>query len=336
MHTVTLIPGDGIGPEISQATVDVLSATGVKIEFEKILAGESAVEKGEPPLSALVLDSIRKNKVAIKGPLTTPVGFGFRSVNVTLRQELRLYAGVRPAVSFPGSPTKYEDIDLVMIRENTEGLYSGIEHWVGEDRMAAESIRIITRKASERIVKFAFEYAKTHNRKKVTAIHKANILKNTCGLFLEVAREVAKGYKEIEFEDKIVDNMAMQLVKKPQEYDVLVTTNLFGDILSDLCAGLIGGLGLAPSANMGEGIAVFEPVHGSAPKYAGQDKVNPCACILSGAMMLEHLGEKEAGKKIVKAVADVIKEGKTLTYDLDGTAKTSEMTHAIIQKVKSC
>ncbi|MDI6735250.1 MAG: isocitrate/isopropylmalate dehydrogenase family protein [bacterium] len=333
MYTVTLIPGDGIGPEITEAMVDVLSATGVKIEFEKVLAGESAVEKGETPLPALVLDSIRKNKVAIKGPLTTPVGFGFRSVNVALRQELNLYAGVRPAVSFPGSPTKYENIDLVMIRENTEGLYSGIEHFIDQDKTIGESIRVISRKGSERIVKFAFEYALSHNRKKVTCIHKANILKVTCGLFLQVAREIAKGYPQITFEDKIVDNMAMQLVKNPQEYDVLVTTNLFGDVLSDLCAGLIGGLGLAPSANIGEEIAVFEPVHGSAPKYAGQDKVNPCACILSGAMMLEHLGEKEAGKRIVKAVADVIKEGKTLTYDLGGTAKTSEITRAIIQKI---
>ncbi|MFH1562817.1 MAG: isocitrate/isopropylmalate dehydrogenase family protein [Nitrospirota bacterium] len=335
MYTVTLIPGDGIGPEITEAMVDVISATGVKIEFEKVLAGESAVEKGNTPLPASVLDSIRKNKVAIKGPLTTPVGFGFRSVNVSLRQELNLYAGVRPAVSFPGSPTKYENINLVMIRENTEGIYSGIEHFVDQDKTIGESIRIISRKGSERIVKFAFEYAIANGRKKVTCIHKANILKVTCGLFLQVAREIAQQYPQIAFEDKIVDNMAMQLVKKPQEYDVLVTTNLFGDILSDLCAGLIGGLGLAPSANIGEGIAVFEPVHGSAPKYAGQDKVNPCACILSGAMMLEYLGEKEASKKIVKAVADVIKEGKILTYDLGGTAKTSEMTRDIIQKVKS-
>ncbi len=333
MYTVTLIPGDGIGPEISKAMVEVLSATGVKIEFEKVLAGESAVEKGETPLPALVLDSIKKNKVAIKGPLTTPVGFGFRSVNVALRQELNLYAGVRPAISFPGSPTNYENIDLVMIRENTEGLYSGIEHFVDQDKTIGESIRVISRKGSERIVRFAFEYALAHGRKKVTCIHKANILKVTCGLFLQVAREIAKQYPQIIFEDKIVDNMAMQLVKKPQEYDVLVTTNLFGDVLSDLCAGLIGGLGLAPSVNMREEIAVFEPVHGSAPKYAGQDKVNPCACILSGAMMLEHLGEKEAAQRIVKAVANVIKEGKIVTYDLGGTAKTSEMTHAIIQEI---
>lgn len=334
MYTVTLIPGDGIGPEITESMVNVLSATGVKVEFEKVLAGETAVKNGETPLPALVLDSIRKNKVAIKGPLTTPVGFGFRSVNVALRQELNLYAGVRPAVSFPGSPAKYENIDLVMIRENTEGLYSGIEHFVDQDKTIGESIRVISRKGSERIVKFAFEYALSHNRKKVTCIHKANILKVTCGLFLQVAREIAEQYPQITFEDKIVDNMAMQLVKNPQEYDVLVTTNLFGDILSDLCAGLIGGLGLAPSANMGEKIAVFEPVHGSAPKYAGQDKVNPCACILSGAMMLEHLGEKEAGKRIVKAVAEVIKEGKILTYDLGGTAKTSAITQALIQKLR--
>jgi len=335
MYTVTLIPGDGIGPEITTSMVKVVKATGLDIKFEKVLAGESALEKEKTPLPGSVLDSIKKNKVAIKGPLTTPVGFGFRSVNVGLRQELNLYAGVRPAISFPGSPSKYQNIDLVLIRENTEGLYCGIEHFVDAQRTAGESIRIITRGASERILKFAFEYALTHNRKKVTCIHKANILKVTCGLFLEVAREIALEYPQIEFEDRIVDNMAMQLVKKPEQYDVLVTTNLFGDILSDLCAGLVGGLGLAPSANMGDEVVIFEPVHGSAPKYAGQDKVNPCACILSGAMMLEYLGEKEMAKRIVKAIAEVIKEGKFLTYDLGGTSKTSQMTEAIIQKLKS-
>lgn len=333
MYTVTLIPGDGIGPEIIQAMVKVIESLGVDIKFERVLAGESALETEKTPLPTSVLDSIRKNKVAIKGPLTTPVGFGFRSVNVGLRQELNLYAGVRPAISFPGSPSKYQNIDLVMIRENTEGLYCGVEHFVDADKTAGESICITTRKASERIVKFAFEYAVAHNRKKVTCIHKANILKVTCGLFLEVARKIAEQYPQIEFEDKIVDNMAMQLVKKPEEYDVLVTTNLFGDILSDLCAGLVGGLGLAPSGNIGDGIAVFEPVHGSAPKYAGQDKVNPCACILSGAMMLEYLGEKEQAKRIVKAIAEVIKEGTSLTYDLGGTSKTSQITEAIIQKL---
>lgn len=335
MYTVTLIPGDGIGHEITQAMVKVVEASGVEIKFEKVVAGEETLEKENTPLPTYVLDSIRKNKVAIKGPITTPVGWGFRSVNVALRQELNLYAGVRPAVSFPGSPTLYENIDLVVIRENTEGLYCGIEHFIDSEKTIGESIRVISRKASERIVKFAFEYAIAHNRKKVTCIHKANILKITCGLFLDVAREIAQQYPQIEFEDKIVDNMAMQLVKKPQEYDVLVTTNLFGDILSDLCAGLVGGLGLAPSANMGDDIAVFEPVHGSCPKYAGQDKVNPSACILSGAMMLEYLGEKSASKKIINAIKEVIKEGKTLTYDLGGTAKTSQMTQAIIQKLKS-
>jgi isocitrate dehydrogenase (NAD+) len=335
MYTVTLIPGDGIGPEITQAMVKVVEACGVDVKFEEVLAGEVVIEKENTPLPTYVLDSIRKNKVAIKGPITTPVGSGFRSVNVALRQELNLYAGVRPAISFSGSHSKYEDIDLVVIRENTEGLYSGIEHFVTPEKTIGESIRVISRPASERIIKFAFEYAIAHNRKKVTCIHKANILKVTCGLFLEVAREIASLYPQIEFEDKIVDNMAMQLVKKPQEYDVLVTTNLFGDILSDLCAGLVGGLGLAPSANIGDDIAVFEPVHGSAPKYAGQDKVNPCACILSAAMMLEYLGEKSASKKIVNAIAEVIKEGKFLTYDLGGAAKASQMTHAIIQKLKS-
>ncbi len=333
MYTVTLIPGDGIGPEITDAMVKVIEATGVDIKFDRVFAGECILEKENTPLPTSVLDSIRKNKVAIKGPVTTPVGFGFRSVNVALRQELNLYAGVRPAVSFPGTPCRYENIDLVMIRENTEGLYSGIEHFIDREKTIGESIRVISRKASERIIKFAFEYAIAHDRRKVTCIHKANILKVTCGLFLEVAREIAPLYPQIEFEDKIVDNMAMQLVKKPEEYDVLVTTNLFGDVLSDLCAGLVGGLGLAPSGNMGDEMAVFEPVHGSAPKYTGQDKVNPCACILSGAMMLEYLGEKETAKRIVNAIAGVIKEGKTLTYDLGGVSKTSQMTESIIQKL---
>lgn len=313
----------------------VVEATGTDIKFEEVLAGETALKTENTPLPDSTLASIRKNKVAIKGPLTTPVGSGFRSVNVALRQELNLYAGVRPAVSFPGAPCRYENIDIVMIRENTEGLYSGIEHFLDREKTIGETIRVISRKASERIIKFAFEYAVAHNRRKVTCIHKANILKVTCGLFLQIAREIAPLYPQIEFEDKIVDNMAMQLVKKPEEYDVLVTTNLFGDVLSDLCAGLVGGLGLAPSGNMGDEMAVFEPVHGSAPKYTGQDKVNPCACILSGAMMLEYLGEKESAKRIVNAIADVIKEGKILTYDLGGTSKTSQMTEAIIQKLKS-
>lgn len=334
MYKVTLIPGDGIGPEVVNATLKVLEATGVKFEFEEVVAGEAALKSFGTPLPEEVLDSIRRNGVALKGPITTPVGYGFRSVNVGLRQTLDLYANLRPARSFEGVNSRYEDVDLVVVRENTEGLYSGIERFVGKGQNHAESVNVITRRGSERIVRFAFDYAVEERRRKVTAVHKANILKTTGGLFLKVAREVAERYPEIEFEDRIVDNMAMQLVKNPNQFDVIVTTNLFGDILSDLCAGLIGGLGLAPSANMGDEIAVFEPVHGSAPKYTGLNKVNPTATILSGALMLSHLGERRASKKVVDAVSEVIKEGKATTYDLGGTAKTSEMADEIVSKMK--
>lgn len=334
MYRVTLIPGDGIGPEVTDAAKEVVKATGVMIRWEVKEAGEKTLKEMGTPIPDQVLDSIRKNRVALKGPITTPVGEGFRSVNVALRKELDLYAGVRPARSFEGGPGRYKDVDLVVIRENTEGLYSGVEHFVDKERSCAESIRIITRKASERIIRFAFDYARRERRKKVTLIHKANILKTTCGLFLEVGREISRSYKKIEFEDRIVDNMAMQLVKKPEEYDVLVCTNLFGDILSDLASGLVGGLGMTPGANIGEEVAVFEPVHGSAPKYAGKDKVNPTATILSCALMLKHLGEKRAAKRVVKAVQEVIKEGKHLTYDLGGRAGTKEMTEAIVSKIK--
>ncbi|MFQ6135733.1 MAG: isocitrate/isopropylmalate dehydrogenase family protein [Candidatus Hydrothermarchaeales archaeon] len=334
MYKVTLIPGDGIGPDVVNATLKVLEATGVKFEFEEVVAGEAALKSFGTPLPEEVLDSIRRNGVALKGPITTPVGYGFRSVNVGLRQTLDLYANLRPARSFEGVNSRYEDVDLVVVRENTEGLYSGIERFVGKGQNHAESVNVITRRGSERIVRFAFDYAVEERRRKVTAVHKANILKTTGGLFLKVAREVAERYPEIEFEDRIVDNMAMQLVKNPNQFDVIVTTNLFGDILSDLCAGLIGGLGLAPSANMGDEIAVFEPVHGSAPKYTGLNKVNPTATILSGALMLSHLGERRASKKVVDAVSEVIKEGKATTYDLGGTAKTSEMADEIVSKMK--
>lgn len=333
MHRVTLIPGDGIGPEISDAARRVIDASGVDIQWEVVEAGEKVMEKEGTPLPEYVLESIRKNKVALKGPITTPVGTGFRSVNVALRKALDLYANLRPARSYPGTKARYDNIDLVVVRENTEDLYAGVEHMVGED--AGESIKIITRKASERIVRFAFEYARREGRKKVTAVHKANIMKYTDGLFLECARNVAQDYPDIEFEDRIVDNMSMQLVMKPELYDVLVMPNLYGDILSDICAGLVGGLGLAPGANIGDEIALFEPVHGSAPKYAGQNRVNPGAIILSGVLMLKHLGEKEAAEKVEKAFTEVLAEGVHVTYDLGGSAGTSEMADAIVEKLKN-
>ena len=334
-HTVTLIPGDGIGPEVSSAMQRVVEATGVDIEWDVQQAGEAALESYGTPLPEHVLASVRRNKVGIKGPVTTPVGKGFRSVNVALRKALDLYANVRPARTIPGVSSRYEDIDLVIVRENTEGLYAGIEHDVIPGQ-ASEAIRIITRRASERVVRFAFEYARANGRNLVTAVHKANILKLTDGLFLRTAQEVAKGYADIQFNDRIVDNMCMQLVQRPHEYDVLVLPNLFGDIVSDLCSGLVGGLGVTPGANMGDDLAVFEPVHGSAPKYSGQNKVNPTATIRCGAWMLRYLGEAEAAERIESAVARVIAEGDRVTYDLkprrdDPTAVgTREMADAII------
>jgi len=325
---VTLIPGDGVGPEIVEACVQVIEASGAMVEWEVREAGEKVMEEYGTPLPNEVLDSIRAHGVALKGPITTPVGSGFRSVNVALRQELDLYANLRPARSMVGVRSPYQGIDLVVIRENTEDLYAGIERMVDED--TAESVKLITRRASERICRFAFEYARREGRRKVTAVHKANILKFTDGLFLEVARQVAGEYPDIEFEDRIVDNMAMQLVQKPHLYDVLVLPNLYGDIISDLCAGLVGGLGVAPSANVGEDIAVFEPVHGSAPKYTGMNKVNPTAQILSGVLMLRHIGQREEADRIQRAVEKVIAEGRTVTYDLGGDAGTMEMARAII------
>ena len=332
MHQITLIRGDGTGPEIVAATLDVLAATGVKIAWEEAIAGESALEECGTALPEETLLSLRKTRVGLKGPLTTPIGSGFRSINVALRRALDLYVNLRPAKSYPGVRSPYRDIDLVVVRENTEDLYSGVEHRVGDD--AAESIKIITRSASERIVRYAFEYARREGRRKVTAVHKANILKLSDGLFLEAARSMASQYPDIEFEERIVDNMAMQLVQKPHIYDLMVMPNLYGDILSDLCAGLVGGLGLAPSANIGEGSALFEPVHGSAPKYRGQDRVNPSAMILSAALMMRHLGEEDAADGIEQAVAEVLREGKTLTYDLGGDAGTAAMGRAIAEKVK--
>ncbi len=330
-HNITLIPGDGIGPEISDAARRVIDAAGVDINWEVVEAGEAVIPQYGTPLPDYVIDSIKKNKVALKGPLTTPVGKGFRSVNVTLRQELNLYANVRPAKTLPGIATRFENVDLIVVRENTEDLYAGIEHRVGRD--AAESIKIITREASERIARYAFELAVKQGRKKVTAVHKANIMKLSDGLFLESARNIASEYPQIEFEDMIVDAMCMKLVQTPEKYDVLVLPNLYGDIVSDLCAGLVGGLGVAPGANIGEDAAVFEPVHGSAPKHAGHNRINPLAIIMSGVLMLQHIGENEAAQRINKAIISVLQEGKSLTYDLGGNTSTSGMADAIIAKL---
>jgi len=333
-QTVTLIPGDGIGPELAEATRRVLDASGVKLEWEVMDAGEAVMAKEGTPLPQRVLDSILRNKIAIKGPITTPVGVGFRSVNVALRQTLGLYANLRPVRSIPGLKTRYDDVDLVIVRENTEDLYAGIEHMVGPD--AAESIKIITRAASERIARFAFEYAVANGRSKVTAVHKANIMKFSDGLFLESCRTIASQYEgKIGFEDRIVDNMCMQLVQKPELYDVLVLPNLYGDIVSDLCAGLVGGLGVAPGANIGTEAAVFEAVHGSAPKYAGQNKANPTALMLSGVLMLRHLGEQAAAQRVEDAVRGVIAEGRSVTYDLGGSAGTSGFADAIVARLES-
>ena len=331
-YTVTLIPGDGIGPELARATVTVLEATGLSFEWRQVEAGESQIAIHGTPLPENVLESIRETRVALKGPITTPVGVGFRSVNVSLRQALDLYANLRPARSMKGVPTRYEDVDLVIVRENTEDLYAGIEHMVGPD--AAESIKIITRFASERIARFAFDYAVANGRHKVTAVHKANIMKLSDGLFLESCRTVAADYAgRIEFEDRIVDNMCMQLVQKPNLYDVLVLPNLYGDIVSDLAAGLVGGLGVAPGANIGTKAAVFEPVHGSAPKYAGKDIANPTALILSGALMLRHLGETAAADRVEMAVREIIAEGQTVPRDLGGETGTQGFAAAVAERV---
>jgi isocitrate dehydrogenase (NAD+) len=331
---VTLIPGDGIGPELAEATRRVLDASGVKFDWEVVAAGEAVMAKEGTPLPQYVLDSILRNKVALKGPITTPVGEGFRSVNVGLRQALGLYANLRPVRTIPGLKTRYDDVDLVIVRENTEDLYAGVEHRVGPD--AAESIKIITRAASERIARFAFDYAVANRRRKVTAVHKANIMKLSDGLFLESCRTVAAGYEgKVEFEDRIVDNMCMQLVQKPQLYDVLVLPNLYGDIVSDLAAGLVGGLGVAPGANIGTEAAVFEAVHGSAPKYAGQNKANPTALMLSGVLLLRHIGEQAAAERVEDSIRAVIAEGRTVTYDLGGSAGTSDFADAIVARLES-
>ncbi|HYM52414.1 MAG TPA: isocitrate/isopropylmalate family dehydrogenase [Candidatus Dormibacteraeota bacterium] len=333
-YAVTLIPGDGIGPELAEATVGLLEATGIAFEWDSQTAGEATIADEGTPLPDRVIESIRRNGVAIKGPITTPVGSGFRSVNVGLRLALELYANVRPARSMAGVESRYSDVDLIIVRENTEDLYAGIEHRVGPD--AAESIKIITRAASQRIARYAFEYAVRNGRQKVTAVHKANIMKLSDGLFLESCQQIAAEYDgRIAFEDRIVDNMCMQLVQKPETYDVLVLPNLYGDIVGDLAAGLVGGLGVAPGANIGEHAAVFEPVHGSAPKYAGQNKANPTALMLSGALMLRHLGETDAADRVETAVRTVIAEGQTVTQDLGGSAGTREFALAVVERLRS-
>jgi isocitrate dehydrogenase (NAD+) len=333
-YQVTLIPGDGIGPEISAAAREVLEATGVAFEWDEQTAGEATLASEGTPLPDRVIDSIRRTRVALKGPITTPVGKGFRSVNVALRQALTLYANVRPARSIIGVDSRYANVDLVIVRENTEDLYAGIERWISDDQ--AESIKIITRGASERIARYAFEYAVRNGRKVVTAVHKANIMKLTDGLFLDSCRRVAADYEgRIGFQDRIVDNMCMQLVQKPEAYDVLVAPNLYGDIISDLAAGLVGGLGLAPGANIGEEAAVFEAVHGSAPKYAGQDRANPTALILSGALLLRHIGETAAGAAVEEAVRAVIGEGAIRTADLGGTSGTRAYGQAVAARVQA-
>lgn len=354
-YRITLIPGDGTGPELAGAARLAIDATGVDIDWQVREAGVDVMEKAGTPLPPETLASIRENRVALKGPITTPIGTGFRSVNVALRKELGLYACLRPAKSYRGVRSRYEDVDLVIVRENTEDLYAGVE-WergspeaqqvvaMGQGRIragSAISIKPISWEGSTNIVRFAFDYAVENNRRKVTAVCKANIMKFTDGLFYEAARAVAKEYDgRIEYEERLVDNMCMQLVQKPELYDVMVMPNLYGDILSDLCAGLVGGLGVAPGANLGPDCAVFEPVHGSAPRYAGQNKVNPTALILSGALMLRHIGEREAGDRLENAVAAVIAEGRDVTYDMkpdrdDPTAVgTREMAEAIARELR--
>jgi isocitrate dehydrogenase (NAD+) len=358
-HRVTLIPGDGTGPELTEATRRVLEATGVDFDWDIRHAGTDVMdEHGGNPLPDHVLDSIRENGVALKGPITTPVGGGFRSVNVGLRKALALYAQVRPCKSYPGVRSRYSNVDLIVVRENTEDLYAGVEFEEGTEdaddlldwlagkgypelrRDSGISIKPISESGTRRIVQFAFDYARANGRRDVTAVHKANIMKFTDGLFLHVARDVAEENADVTFQDRIVDNLSMQLVQRPEEYDVLVLPNLYGDIVSDLCAGLIGGLGLAPGANFGDGVAVFEPTHGSAPKYAGQNKVNPMAMMLSGVLMLRHLGDGAAAERLESAIAEVIAEGRSVTYDMkptrdDPTAVgTSEVADAIIEKLE--
>jgi isocitrate dehydrogenase (NAD+) len=333
--TVTLIRGDGIGPEVMDAAVRAVDATGAGLQWERAEAGAGAIPTHGSPLPESTIASIRKNSVCFKGPLATPIGGGYRSVNVGLRQEFDLYANVRPALSFVGHVTRYDKVDLVVVRENTQGEYSGIEHFIDPTKSAAEAISIITRFGCDRIVRFAFEYARAHKRKRVTLVHKANILKMTSGLFLQVGREIAQQYTDVQFDDIIVDNCAMQLVRDPTRFDIIVTTNLFGDILSDLTAGLVGGLGLIPGANIGENAAIFEAVHGTAPDIAGKGIANPTAAMMAGSMMLERLGQKDRGVRLEAAVRRCIAKGKDLTPDLGGTGTTESFTHRVIAELES-
>jgi len=354
-YKITLIPGDGIGPEVVKAAKRVLEATGIEFYWDLAIAGEGAQDIFGTPLPDYVLESILRNKVALKGPITTPVGHGFRSVNVALRRALDLYACLRPAKTYPGAPTPYQGVDIVVVRENTEDLYAGIEferrspqaakliqliREVKPDGIREDtgfSLKIASETGTRRIVKFAFEYARINGRKKVTAVHKANIIRASDGLFLDVAREVAKDYSDIQFDDVIIDTLCMRLVRGPQQFDVIVLPNLYGDLVSELCAGLVGGLGMAPGANIGDGIAVFEPTHGSAPKYSGQNKINPMAMMLSGVMMLRYLGEGEAANRLERAIAAVIAEGRSVTYDLKPNSNppvgTSQVADAVIEKL---
>ena len=330
--TVTLIPGDGIGPEVTSAAVQLLKAAGAGLEWEEVEAGEIAISKYGKPLPDQVLESVRKNKVALKGPLTTAVAKGFPSANVELRQRMETYASLRPVKNTPGIESRFGDVDLIIVRENTEGLYSGLEHTITEG--VTQSLKIITRKASTRIAHFAFEYAKKWNRKKVTTAHKANILKVSDGLFLKTCQQVAQEYPDIRHEDMIVDNLAMQLVLRPESLDVMLLTNLYGDIVSDLCAGLVGGLGLVPGANIGKEYAVFEAVHGSAPDIAGKNKANPLAVFFSSLLMLEHLHMEDTAERIRNAIYKVTSEGTVLTPDLGGSASTTEFTETVIQALE--
>lgn len=331
MRKVTLIPGDGVGPEIAAAVQEIFMAAQAPVEWEICQAGQAGIDAVGNPLPEATAASIRTNGLALKGPLTTQIGKGYRSINVTLRQNFDLYCNLRPVKSLAGITSRYENIDLVIFRENTEDLYAGVEHAVGDD--AAESIKIITRKASLRIAEAAFQYAVKHNRQKVTAVHKANIMKLSDGLFLACAREVAAKYPAIQYEEVIVDNMCMQLVVRPETYDILLAPNLYGDIISDLCAGLVGGLGVVPGANIGAECAIFEAVHGTAPDIAGQNIVNPIAMLRSALLLLAHIGEAELAARIEAAAAAVIAEGITVTPDLGGTASTQQMTQAIIAKL---
>ena len=335
MHAVTLIKGDGIGPSIMDEAVKIINASGVNIEWHEALAGLTAFEQCGNPLPDATMESIEKTRVAFKGPLTTVVGTGFRSINVALRQKYELYANVRPAKSWDGVKTRYDDVDIVIVRENTEGLYSGLEHYLTPKKDIAESLAVVTRSGSQRVIDYAFKYARENNRKKVTVCHKANILKYTQGLFLDVARETAKRYPDIQFDEKIVDAACMHMVMNPNQFDVVVTTNMFGDILSDLTAGLVGGLGLIPGANIGDDAALFEAVHGSAPDIAGKNIANPVAVIMAGVMMLNYLGETEAAQRIKTATETVVKEGKFVTPDLNPQSNcgTKEMGDAIVAAI---